>query len=43
MAVIVPRYMDAPYDDLGTRGVQGWASEPSSAAMTCFSFCAVAM
>lgn len=43
LAVIVPRYMDAPYDDLGTRGVQGWASEPSSAAMTCFSFCAVAM
>lgn len=43
LAAIVPRYMDAPYDDLGTRGVQGWASEPSSAAMTCFSFCAVAM
>lgn len=43
LTVIVPRYMDTPYDDLGTRGVQGWASEPSSAAMTCFSFCAVAM
>jgi len=43
LTVIVPRYMDTPYDELGTRGVQGWASEPSSAAMTCFSFCAVAM
>lgn len=43
MAVAVPRYMDEPYDEFGTRGVQGWASEPSGAALTCFSFCVVAM
>src|SRR5579871_2757942 len=43
MTIIVPRYMDTPYDDLGIRGVQGWASEPSSAAMTCFAFCIVAI
>jgi hypothetical protein len=43
LAVIVPRYMDVPYDEFGVRGVQGWASEPSSAAMTCFSFSVVAI
>ena len=43
LSVIIPRYMDVPYDEFGTRGVQGWASEPSSAAMTCFSFCVVSM
>jgi len=43
LATIVPRYMDAPYDEFGMRGVQGWASEPSSAAMTCFAFSVVAM
>jgi len=43
LATIVPRYMDAPYDAFGMRGVQGWASEPSSAAMTCFAFSVVAM
>jgi glycosyltransferase involved in cell wall biosynthesis len=42
-ATIVPRYMDAPYDEFGMRGVQGWASEPSSAAMTCFAFSVVAI
>ncbi len=43
LATIIPRYMDAPYDEFGMRGVQGWASEPSSAAMTCFAFSVVAM
>jgi len=43
LASIVPRYMDAPYDEFGMRGVQGWASEPSSAAMTCFAFSVVAI
>lgn len=43
LSTIVPRYMDAPYDEFGMRGVQGWASEPSSAAMTCFAFSVVAM
>jgi hypothetical protein len=43
LAIIVPRYMDAPYDEFGMRGVQGWASEPSSAAMTCFAFSVVAI
>jgi hypothetical protein len=43
LTIIVPRYMDAPYDQFGMRGVQGWASEPSSAAMTCFAFSVVAM
>ncbi len=40
---LVPRYMEEPYDDSGIRGVQGWASEPSSAAMTCFAFSVVAI
>jgi hypothetical protein len=43
LTILVPRYMDMPYDEFGARGVQGWASEPSSAAMTCFSFCVVAV
>jgi hypothetical protein len=43
LTLLIPRYMDEPYDALGTRGVQGWASEPSSAAMTCFSFAVVAL
>jgi hypothetical protein len=43
LTILVPRYSYAPYDEFGARGVQGWASEPSSAAMTCFSFCVVAI
>lgn len=43
LTILVPRYREAPYDEFGARGVQGWASEPSSAAMTCFSFCVVAI
>jgi hypothetical protein len=43
LMIVVPRYNDVPYDDSGVRGVQGWASEPSGAALTCFSFCAVAL
>lgn len=43
LTILVPRYMDVPYDEFGIRGVQGWASEPSGAALTCFSFCVVAV
>ncbi|MGH9560484.1 MAG: hypothetical protein ACRD3S_03435, partial [Terracidiphilus sp.] len=43
LTAIVPRYMTTPYDEFGIRGVQGWASEPSSAAMTCFAFAIVAV
>jgi hypothetical protein len=43
LSVLVPRYMNSPYDEFGERGVQGWASEPSSAAMTCLAFSVVAM
>jgi hypothetical protein len=43
LMILVPRYADVPYDESGIRGVQGWGSEPSSAAMTCFSFCVVAL
>jgi len=38
LIAVVPRYMEAPYDDTGIRGVQGWATEPSSAAVTCIAF-----
>jgi hypothetical protein len=41
LVAIVPRYMEVPYDDTGVRGVQGWASEPSSAAMACIAFALV--
>jgi hypothetical protein len=40
---IVPRYAAVPYDDLGIRGVQGWASEPSGAAVICSAFALVAI
>ncbi len=40
---IVPRYMTVPYDSLGVHGVQGWASEPSSAGLTSISFALVAI
>jgi hypothetical protein len=40
---IVPRYSAIPYDDTGIRGVQGWASEPSSAALVCVAFSLVAI
>jgi hypothetical protein len=43
LTVLVPRYLGHPYDDLGLRGVQGWASEPSGAAVVCFSFAVVAI
>jgi hypothetical protein len=43
LTTVVPRYMSVPYDQFGERGVQGWASEPSSAAMTCFAFAVVAL
>lgn len=43
LAVLVPRFMEQPYDDSGVRGVQGWASEPSSAAVTCFAFSVIAL
>ncbi len=41
LIAVVPRYMEVPYDDTGVRGVQGWASEPSGAAMTCIAFALV--
>jgi hypothetical protein len=34
----LPRYMQTSYDDLGLRGVQGWASEPSGAALLSLGF-----
>ncbi len=43
LSVWVPRYSGHPYDELGLRGVQGWASEPSGAAVVCFSFAVVAI
>jgi hypothetical protein len=43
LVAMVPRYMEVPYDDTGIRGVQGWASEPAGAAMTCIAFSIVAI
>lgn len=43
LTLLVPRYTSTPYDEFGIRGVQGWASEPSAAAMTCFAFATVAV
>jgi len=43
LTAIVPRYSLIPYDDVGIRGVQGWASEPSSAGLTCVAFALVAI
>jgi hypothetical protein len=43
LTTVVPRYSGQPYDELGLRGVQGWASEPSGAAVVCFSFAVVAV
>jgi hypothetical protein len=40
---ILPRYSGMPYDEYGVRGVQGWASEPSGAAVTCLAFSMVAI
>jgi hypothetical protein len=41
LQTVVPRYMGAPYDDSGIRGVQGWASEPSGAALMCLGLATV--
>jgi len=41
LQTVIPRYMAAPYDDSGIRGVQGWASEPAGAALMCFGFAIV--
>jgi hypothetical protein len=35
---IVPRYWTVAYDQMGVHGVQGWASEPSSAALIAITF-----
>ena len=44
LTAIVPRGDAAvPYDDEGIRGVQGWASEPSSAGLMCIAFALVAI
>jgi hypothetical protein len=40
---ILPRYSGLPYNSFGIRGVQGWASEPSSAALTCAAFAIIAI
>jgi hypothetical protein len=41
LAAIIPRYYGDQF--IGTRGVQGWASEPSGAAVTCFAWAVVAV
>jgi hypothetical protein len=43
LMTVLPRFLAAPYDNSGIRGVQGWASEPSSAALTCIAFSLVAI
>jgi len=43
LTVLVPRYSGHPYDELGLRGVQGWASEPSGAAVISLCFAVVAV
>lgn len=43
LVAIIPRYMTIPYDSLGVHGVQGWASEPSSAGLTSIAFALVAI
>ncbi len=40
---IVPRYSGTPYDEFGIHGVQGWASEPSGAAVMGAAFALVAI
>ncbi len=40
---ILPRYSGMPYDEFGIRGVQGWASEPSGAAVMGIAFALVAI
>ena len=43
LTFFVPRYSAVPYDALGIRGVQGWASEPSSAGLMCIAFALIAI
>jgi hypothetical protein len=43
LVAIVPRYSEVPYDFSGIRGVQGWATEPSTAALVCMAFAVVAI
>jgi len=43
LVAVVPRYSTVPYDALGVHGVQGWASEPSSAALICIAFAVIAI
>ena len=40
---ILPRYSGMPYDEFGIHGVQGWASEPSGAAVMGVAFALVAI
>src|ERR1700722_1441650 len=40
---IVPRYSGTPYDEFGIHGVQGWASEPSGAAVMAAAFALIAI
>lgn len=39
----VPRYSGVPYDEFGIHGVQGWASEPSGAAVMAAAFALIAI
>lgn len=43
LLAMIPRYQVVPYDALGIHGVQGWASEPSSAGLTTMAFALVAI
>lgn len=43
LAFILPRYSGSAYDEAGIQGVQGWASEPSSAAVSCIGFSLVSI
>ncbi len=43
LLAIIPRYQIEPYDMLGIHGVQGWASEPSSAGLLTCAFALVAI
>jgi hypothetical protein len=40
---VLPRYSGEAYDDSGIRGVQGWASEPSGAAVMCIALALLAI
>ncbi|MGO8758303.1 MAG: hypothetical protein ACLQG3_09285 [Terracidiphilus sp.] len=43
LTAILPRYSGMPYDEFGIHGVQGWASEPSGAAVMGLAFALAAI